>query len=315
MPLIPPETFEHLFKKIKVVSHAVKEAMLVFGNVIYIANGYAAGQQSSHFMLHIIPREQDDGLDFFTLKKGSIDKTKAEETFTLLKHNLPIMLRQRYAKYQIEGKPPATPLSAPVVGSKSTPVTAMTPDGKYTKESLVRLIESNEQLRQLVSQFPEDFKKQVQQNKKLQTLFAGVDLDAVITQFKRTQEPEQDQYSMDELVNIINDNPKLKDMLLKQTYEFAAKIQDVPELKKIFAHVNIEELERAVLARDVKDEEDVHEIVKGFSPETRLKTKNVPPVKESNETGTVKEREHADDNALDTDVISRLHKEMLQRKV
>lgn len=69
MPLIPQPIFEHLFTRTKQLSAAMKEGMLLFGNTLFIANGYAAGQQSSHFMLHLIPREAPDGLEFFQPKR------------------------------------------------------------------------------------------------------------------------------------------------------------------------------------------------------------------------------------------------------
>ena len=58
MPLIPPETFKQLFGKTKAVDECVKKAMLCNQTTVLVANGGAAGQQSAHFMLHIIPREK-----------------------------------------------------------------------------------------------------------------------------------------------------------------------------------------------------------------------------------------------------------------
>ncbi|PIN79567.1 hypothetical protein COV16_03465, partial [Candidatus Woesearchaeota archaeon CG10_big_fil_rev_8_21_14_0_10_34_8] len=278
MPLIPPETFEHLFKKTRIISKSVKEGMLLFGDTVYIANGYAAGQQSSHFMLHIIPREQTDGLDFFTLKKGVVDEDKLEEAFNLLKHNLPIMLRQRYAKYAMEGMPAS---GQPTTGAVedvqavmpqqqvSLQQPAVSPSGpmmgrQYNKESLIKLIESNPQLKQLVSKYPDDFRRQINENSKLKSLFANINIEEIIEHFKVE---EEEKYTMNELVDIINDNPKLKEMLLKQTLQFAAKVKHIPELRKVFGHVDIEELERAVLSKEVKEEQDVSEILKGFSPQ------------------------------------------------
>ncbi|MBW2972542.1 HIT domain-containing protein, partial [Candidatus Woesearchaeota archaeon] len=76
MPLIPPETFKHLVDMTKEVDRCVKESLLCKTTTIFIANGAAAGQQSSHFMLHIIPREGGDGLDMLDLA----GKTAPEST-------------------------------------------------------------------------------------------------------------------------------------------------------------------------------------------------------------------------------------------
>jgi histidine triad (HIT) family protein len=289
MPLIPPETFEHLFAKTKLLSQALKEGVLLFGDTIYIANGFAAGQQSSHFMLHLISREDNDGLDFFSLKTNPVDKTKKAEAFKLLKHNLPIMLRNRYAKYPIEGKePPAAPGPVPGGVSGSAPGSAPAQGGptgrQYTKESLIQLVESNPQLKQLITQYPEDFKKQVTENARLKDLFEHVDLDEIIAHFtpkKPTEEEQQEgsegeseregseeegpKYTIDELVAIVNDNPQLRELLLKQTLQFSQKVREVPKLNKIFGHVDIEELERAVLRKEVREEEDVKDLLGSYA--------------------------------------------------
>lgn len=273
MPFIPPDIFDHLFAKTKLLSKAVKEGLLLFGDTIYVANGYAAGQQSSHFMLHIIPREEMDGLEFFTLKKGAVDPTKTKETVSLLKQQIRALLRQRYVKYPLpSGEEQEGGYASEEKQMLQQPAPKKTPSvagRQYTKETLIELIESNPQLNQLITYYPEDFKKQVQQNPRLQQLFTNINIDDVIAHFVLKKEvlEESSSYSMDELVDIIHDNPKLRDLLLKQTLVFAETVQKVPELKRIFAKVNIEELERAVLARDVQQEEDVVDILKTFSKE------------------------------------------------
>jgi histidine triad (HIT) family protein len=408
MPLIPPETFEHLFAKTKLMSKAAKEGVLTFADTVYIANGYAAGQQSSHFMLHIIPREDMDGLDFFTLKKGSVDKAKLEEAFKMLKNNLPIMLRNRYAKYPLEGKAPVgAPGGTPSPGSPTGPVAGDPTGRQYTRESLIQLIETNPQLKSLVTEHPDEFRKQVGENDRLKQLFEHIDLDDIIGHFApatgsvpsatdlgniaqqvgmpgqssdesvvppqppqssipqqplpeqptpqpSSQLPEEGEYSMDDLVQIVNDNPKLKDLLLKQTYKFAEKIQEIPALKKIFGDVDIEELERAVLRKEVREEQDVGELLGSYSeelakPQFLAEDENpaminaddpsVSALEESEINDTVEqqneqnneqesnivqqrepERHEAQQEKQETeddedDLISKLHKEMLRRQV
>ncbi len=289
MPLIPPPLFEHLFTRTKQLSAAMKEGMLLFGNTLFIANGYAAGQQSSHFMLHLIPRETPDGLEFFQPKKGIIDKAKLQETFNLLKHNLPIMLRQRSSLYPIPGqeqsrveaqqtqvRPPVSSVeqeysSAPQPSVLQQPSSSARSPAGYTKETVIKLVESNDQLKQFVIQYPEEFKKQVQQSSRLKSVFANIDVDAIIAHFAPAKKVES-KYSMDELVDLVNDNPRLKELLLKQTFLFTEKIQQVSELKEIFEGVDVEALERAVIARDVHQEQDVQEILAPFKEKTASAT-------------------------------------------
>lgn len=348
MPFIPADVFDHLFIKTKLLSKAVKEGLLLFGDTIYIANGYAAGQQSSHFMLHLIPREEMDGLDFFTLKRGAVDAVKTKEAAALLKQQLRSSLRQQYAKYPLaqeeqevaykpEEKQAALQQPAP---KKSTIGTGR----QYTKETLIELIEANSQLKQLITHYPGDFKKQVQQNSRLQSLFAHVNLAEVIAHFvPKKEEPEEEtsEYTMDELVDLINDNPKLHDLLLKQTYAFAETVQKVPELKRIFGNVNIEELERAVLGREVRQEEDVADILETFSKEhitsltpqspiqeqdqsiVRLEEqeekeekqeRKKPEKKEEKHKEKKKDKEEAEESSVDADLLSKLHAEFMRGK-
>ncbi len=287
MPLIPLPLFEHLFTRTKQLSAAMKEGMLLFGNTLFIANGFAAGQQSSHFMLHLIPREAPDGLEFFQPKKGVLDKAKLQETFTLLKHNLPIMLRQRASLYPLPGQeqdvaqqPAQIRPSASSVEQEQPSITQQMPlqqpsssvrsPAGYTKETVIKLVESNDQLKQFIIQYPEEFKKQVQQSSRLKPVFANIDVDEIIAHFAPPKvEPK---YSMDEFVDLVNDNPKLKELLLKQTFLFTEKIQQVPELKEIFEGIDVEALERAVIARDVRQEQDVRELLAPFKEKTAAAT-------------------------------------------
>ncbi|NQU79111.1 HIT family protein, partial [Candidatus Woesearchaeota archaeon] len=79
MPLIPQETFQHMFRKMKDVDRCVKEALLCKETTIFIANGAAAGQQSQHFMMHIIPREGGDGLDMLDIQGKDTPEEEIKE--------------------------------------------------------------------------------------------------------------------------------------------------------------------------------------------------------------------------------------------
>lgn len=295
MPLIPPDIFEYLFLKTKQISIAMKEGLLLFGDTLFIANGYAAGQQSSHFMLHLVPRETNDGLDAFTPKKAVVDQTQVDDAFKLLKHNLPIMLRQRAALFPIAGRekealaqqssqdqsllsshssspPPSSPLQQSYTSSSTSSLSPQPssssgikrPMPGYTKESVIKLIESNEQLKELVTNYPNQFKEQIEKNTRLKQVFASLDIDEIIAHFTPAT-PIQPKYTIEELVIIINDNPQLKDLLLKQTLQFAEAISKIPELQELFEGIDVEELERAVLAHDIREEQDVQSMLGSFA--------------------------------------------------
>ena len=63
MPLIPEEELKHIGKVVKHISHCLLKTMKADGTSIFIANGIAAGQRAQHFMIHIIPRKQGDGIN------------------------------------------------------------------------------------------------------------------------------------------------------------------------------------------------------------------------------------------------------------
>jgi histidine triad (HIT) family protein len=79
MPQIPDDEISHIFMVAKAISHACLKALKVQGTNIFIANGTLAGQKASHFMLHIIPRMNTDGLKIFELPEKSIQENISEQ--------------------------------------------------------------------------------------------------------------------------------------------------------------------------------------------------------------------------------------------
>jgi histidine triad (HIT) family protein len=63
MPMIPKEYLGHLAMVSKALSHVLLNSLKAGGTNIFIANGVAAGQRAQHFMLHIIPRKEKDGVN------------------------------------------------------------------------------------------------------------------------------------------------------------------------------------------------------------------------------------------------------------
>ena len=59
---VPDETLQHLFEITHQLSATLFSALQAQGTNILFQNGVAAGQESAHCMLHILPRKQNDGL-------------------------------------------------------------------------------------------------------------------------------------------------------------------------------------------------------------------------------------------------------------
>ena len=74
MPQIPQEEVEHIFLAAKMLSNACLRALEVQGSNIIAANGVAAGQRAQHFMVHLIPRKENDNLDFEVPQKNIPEK-------------------------------------------------------------------------------------------------------------------------------------------------------------------------------------------------------------------------------------------------
>ena len=74
MPQIPEEEVEHIFLVAKMLSNASLRALEVQGSNIIVANGVAAGQRAQHFMAHLIPRKENDNLNFEVPQKNIPEK-------------------------------------------------------------------------------------------------------------------------------------------------------------------------------------------------------------------------------------------------
>ncbi len=75
--LLPDDLASHLALVSKDISRAMLKALGVQGVNIHIANGEAAGQKAPHFIMHIIPRMKDDGINFqWTPKEIKEDDAK-----------------------------------------------------------------------------------------------------------------------------------------------------------------------------------------------------------------------------------------------
>ncbi|MBS1266805.1 MAG: hypothetical protein MAG795_00774 [Candidatus Woesearchaeota archaeon] len=105
IPYLPPETFRHIFGLMPRFIKAVKKAMVTTGANIMIANGGAAGQQSPHFLFHIIPRDKGDSIFNYEFnKKGAVDDQQLNQANQMLSKNLKIMIGNHIKRDPISWK-------------------------------------------------------------------------------------------------------------------------------------------------------------------------------------------------------------------
>ena len=99
MPFLPPKLFKHMFGLMPKLIGALKKAMISTGANVFIANGGVAGQQSPHFLVHLLPRETGDGIDNYALdEKKPLDDAKLKEINSMLANNLPLMMKNHFAR-------------------------------------------------------------------------------------------------------------------------------------------------------------------------------------------------------------------------
>ncbi|MFO7711215.1 MAG: HIT domain-containing protein, partial [Candidatus Woesearchaeota archaeon] len=162
MPLIPHETFEHLFSVSQDLAVSLKKGLLMTGSTIFIANGGVAGQMSQHFMYHIVPREEGDKVEIFNTE-GNNEVDPSDDVAKALKQNLPIMMENHFKRHPAEWHNPKQ-------------------EG-LTKDKVIGIIEQNPQIKKILQEDPQALVEQIPQNEQLQKLFSEVDIHEIIRHF------------------------------------------------------------------------------------------------------------------------------------
>jgi histidine triad (HIT) family protein len=96
MPYIPAIEFKHYFGLVPALGKAISDAMVSTGVNVFIANGGAAGQQSPHFLIHLLPRDSGDGFFNFMFDKRSANLES--EKVQMLANNFPIMMQNHFGR-------------------------------------------------------------------------------------------------------------------------------------------------------------------------------------------------------------------------
>lgn len=78
MPQIPDDEVAHVFMAAKSLSNSMLRSIDAQGTNIIVANGIAAGQRAQHFMAHIIPRKENDGIGF-ALPQKTMEQKEIDE--------------------------------------------------------------------------------------------------------------------------------------------------------------------------------------------------------------------------------------------
>ena len=79
MPQLPDDEIAHIFMVAKSLSNSMLKSIDAQGTNIIVMNGIAAGQRAQHFMVHVIPRKDKDGVEFM-LPQKTMSQEEIEDT-------------------------------------------------------------------------------------------------------------------------------------------------------------------------------------------------------------------------------------------
>ena len=94
MPQMPDDIVGHVGMVAKAISKAMLSAFKVEGTTILVANGMVAGQRASHFILHVIPRMEKDGVGLLLPEHG-LKEEEAEKLQKLLVKGISAVLGKK----------------------------------------------------------------------------------------------------------------------------------------------------------------------------------------------------------------------------
>ena len=174
MPFLPHETFTALFEKAHAIADAIQKGILATGINIFIANGAAAGQQSQHFMIHLIPRESRDILENFLFPSKSIPQEEIKKPKEMLVNNIGIMMGNHFKRHPAKWHD----ISKDRMGT--IPQT-------FNIEQVLAIIEKNPQLKAAIEQDPHAFGELIKENEQLRMVFKDVSYDDVLAKLGISQ--------------------------------------------------------------------------------------------------------------------------------
>jgi len=106
LPQIPEDLVGHLFKVARNLSAILLKNLKAKGTNVFIANGAVAGQKAPHFMMHVIPRTEGDGLNFSMPGKEMTKEQLADVRNKLLSKAATPQSTEQPVKASEESPPP-----------------------------------------------------------------------------------------------------------------------------------------------------------------------------------------------------------------
>lgn len=207
LPQVPAEVLADMAILVKKISDLAFKSFKPAGLNVFLANGQIAGQKMPHVLVHVIPRYENDGIPM-KLPENQPNTEELETVYNTLLQKTNVNLNMKF-----------TPLGAgktiqPSQISATTTAPASIPN----------------QAPQAAPSSPPTIQS---------SSIAGSPSSSQIA-----QTPPQPQISEEQLHLIIENNPKLKSMLLENPAGLKEAISKTPQLQMVFAGVDIDALSK-----------------------------------------------------------------------
>lgn len=249
LPLVPADVCSHMFKIIKDLSVAAAKGTINKYANVFVANGAAAGQQSQHFMLHIIPNESKGG---FEIGEGKVSNDDLEKTFGIFSNNLPIMMKNHFGRNpDMAPKPKEEPKSVEEENAKQQ-LENPSIFANMDVDQIVDALMGNEQVLDVLMNDADKFKEMIPSHPQLSAMFEKVSVDEVISKLKGKisgSQPKMDGNDLSGVVDIVMENDLVRDAMMQDITKFKELVPQNESLSKLFSNVNIDEVFNQVKQR------------------------------------------------------------------
>lgn len=237
MPLIPPDEFSHLFGNTAMLARALMQGMISQRCSVFIANGGVAGQQSPHFLFHMMPREDGDTLQSLNIPQNGVNQSDIEP---LIKQNLYSVMREHLTKQNKAhllqvGDPVTTQEPKPTQEQPSEIPLPSTPPPQQSQQQmtlgdLARVLDENPDIREVLEHDPDRLQAILDENPELKSLFGGVDIHQLSKELQKidgpTQEPQD--LSLQSEQPTIQEQPQEPSAPIQESKEQLAQDPNVP---------------------------------------------------------------------------------------
>lgn len=237
MPAVPEDILNHLFKIAQGISQALLKAMLVSGTNIFVANGAFAGQQIPHFVVHIIPREKDDGIDVFNTRSINIDTNILSDLQKALAGNLHLKLQDKLAEQ------------------------GLLQEAEISQEELIKLIESNPKLKEFLKSNIDNLTKVLDSNPQLEMMFRGKDIEAIKKILLKSADDKQSEAVSDLLKGKKVERKDKKEELLKEIE--LESTEETPEEKALREKLSVKKKKTNNKKVESVDLDDIANLLSG----------------------------------------------------